>query len=145
MCLLQTRLIPSPSTPTPMAVLHGRNSMSSYFLAMQIDTAAVERYVQRLPTAPDSTAPIPSETQTAAPRTAASEEAMECDEEFVLAAEELPTQQATPAPKEDEGAGTVLPTLETDASATCDVVVGSEEWHSGIDPVSMIFINFRAC
>jgi len=65
---------------------------------------------------------------------------MECDEEFVLAAEELPTQQATPAPKEDEGAATVLPPLETDTSAACDVVVGSEEWHTGIDPVSLILI-----
>ncbi|XP_065344272.1 large proline-rich protein BAG6 [Cloeon dipterum] len=128
-----SRLIPSNATPVPISVQHGRNSMSTYFLSMQIDTAAVERYVQRLPTAPDSTASIPAESQTATPRTAASEEAMECDEEFVLAAEELPTQQAAPPIKEEEEGATVLPPLETEANATCNVVVGAEEWHTGLE------------
>ncbi|XP_059485731.1 large proline-rich protein BAG6 [Neocloeon triangulifer] len=128
------RLIPSPSTPTPMAVLHGRNSMSAYFLSMQIDTPAVERFVQRVSATPDLTATTPAESQTATPRTAAAVEAMECDEEFVLAAEELPTQQVLPPPEEVEEGAIVLPPMGTDSSAACDVVVGAEEWHTGLDP-----------
>lgn len=62
---------------------------------------------------------------------------MDCEEEFVLALEgpTLAAAVASAPPAEAEEGAVALPPMETDPSA-CDVVVGSEEWHAGIDPVS---------
>lgn len=73
------------------------------------------------------------------------QEAMECDgDEFVLAMEEPSVPVAVVAPttaavkrEDEEEAGAVLPPMQIDQEA-CDVVVGSEEWHAGIDPVSQL-------
>ncbi|KAF4518320.1 hypothetical protein B566_EDAN009108 [Ephemera danica] len=66
------------------------------------------------------------------------EEAMDCEEEFVLALEEVISPPPAVAVDTDMPAtaapspGLPLPRMEVDTS--CDVAVGSEEWHTGINP-----------